>query len=218
MTNTRLKQRVATRERILSTARYLFREASFEQVGVREIATEAGVATGTVIAAFGSKGDLLNAIVIEDLELQLPLMETSVVPFEATFERLQALCLACLKYQSKQLPIFRATMADAWTRTLSAENRICAAVEPIISFIISELDRGISRGDIRRSTNTRLAAQLIFEVVVNSFRIALYSDRPVSDLSAALAARLAMLLGAFSKPSDADTAPQIYLQRNTATA
>jgi AcrR family transcriptional regulator len=196
MTGLRSQQRVATQERILSTARKLFLSAAFDQVGVREIAAEAGVATGTVIAAFGSKGDLLNAIVVEDLRIQLPLMEAAAEQFETTAERINALCAACVAYQAGQIAIVRASMADAWTRSDEAENRVRAAVKPMLSFIVKELERGIRRGEVRFGINLKLSAQMIFETVVNSYRIPIYGDRSMQDLTPILGERLALLLSA----------------------
>jgi AcrR family transcriptional regulator len=196
MTGIRSLQRVATRDRILATARQLFLNATFEQVGVREIAAEAGVATGTVIAAFGSKGDLLNAIIVEDLQVQLPLMEAAAARHDQTASRILALCMACVAYQSGQIAIVRASMADAWTRSDEAENRVRAAVKPILAYIIIELQRGIARGEVKGDTNLKLAAQMIFETVVNSYRIPIYGDVDVKNLGLILKERLTLLLRA----------------------
>lgn len=200
MTGVRSLQRVATRERILATARNLFLNSSFEQVGVREIAAEAGVATGTVIAAFGSKGDLLNAIVIEDLVLQLPLIEAAIVDKEATIDRLIAASAVCVSYQANQIAIVRASMADAWTRTEEAETRVRAAVVPILGLIILQLQRGVARGEVYGGTDLRIAAQMIFDTVVNIYRIPIYGDCKVRDLKSILEKRLRLLLRGICLP------------------
>jgi AcrR family transcriptional regulator len=197
MTGKRSQQRVATRERILATARQLFLTATFEQVGVREIAAEAGVATGTVIAAFGSKGDLLNAIVVEDLHIQLPLMQTAVQLHQSTFDRVAALCETCVAYQANQPAIVRASMADAWTRTDEAENRVRAAYKPIFGFLVQELQRGMARGEVREDLDLKLAASMIFETVLCSYRIPIYQETNMRDLGPILHERLALLFVAF---------------------
>ena len=206
MTGIRAHQRAATRERILITARHLFLNSTFEHVGVREIAAESGVATGTVIAAFGSKGDLLNAIVVEDLQLQLSLIEKAVDGLELAADRINALCMTCVTYQANQIAIVRASMADAWTRTDEAENRVRAATKPIIMFVIKELERGMARGEVRHGTNLKLVAQMLFETVVNSYRIPIYGERTVKDLGPILKERINLLMHAVfvSQISDQD--------------
>ncbi|HEX8616275.1 MAG TPA: TetR/AcrR family transcriptional regulator, partial [Thermoanaerobaculia bacterium] len=50
-----------TRERILDAALRLFRERGFEQTTMRDVATEAGVATGAAYYYYRSKQDLVMA-------------------------------------------------------------------------------------------------------------------------------------------------------------
>jgi AcrR family transcriptional regulator len=197
MTSIRIQQREATRGKILKTARRLFLNANFEQVGVREIAAEAGVATGTVIAAFGSKADLLNAIVIQDLNAQLPLMEAAAAAHIQTSDRIIASCLACVSYQAHQIAIVRASMADAWTRSDEAEHRIRVAIKPMVAFMVHELERGLSRCEVLFGIDLNLAAYMIFETLINTYRIPVYShSRETGDLEAILTYRLKFLLRA----------------------
>jgi AcrR family transcriptional regulator len=195
MTGIRIQQRQATQGKILKTARRLFLNANFDQVGVREIAAEAGVATGTVIAAFGSKTDLLNAIVIQDLQAQLPLMQEAATQHTTTFDRVLASCLACISYQAHQIAIVRASVADSWTRTEEAENRVREAFKPLSAFMVHELERGLMRGEVQFGTDLRLASMMIFEILINTYRIPVYSSKAQQrDLGAILTQRLTFLL------------------------
>jgi AcrR family transcriptional regulator len=198
MSTIRAQQRASTQRNILLTARRLFLASSFEAVGVREIAAEAGVATGTVIAAFGSKVDLLHAIVIEDMNEQLTLMKAAIVPTETSFERIANICLACVVYQSNRIATVRAAMADAWTRTDEAENKIRKATKPLYQMVVDEVVRGISRGEIRGDLDVRLASLLILEILINTYRLPMYEDAKPEDLGRLLHARLDILLRGFA--------------------
>jgi AcrR family transcriptional regulator len=193
MTGIRSIQRQATRKAILSTARRLFLNNSFEGVGVREIAAEAGVATGTVIAAFGSKADLLNAIVIENMEAQIPLMEQAVVDLITTHDRVTACCSVCVNYHHKQIAIVRASMADAWTRSESADAPVLKALKPILRFIKMELERGVSRGEVDPTLNLSLVSSMLFDTILSAYRMSLYSDKDGENLTAILHERLNVL-------------------------
>ena len=57
-----------TRARILDTALRLFRERGFEQTTMREVATEAGVATGAAYYYFRSKEELVMAFYLRTAE------------------------------------------------------------------------------------------------------------------------------------------------------
>ena len=195
MTGIRIQQRGATRGKILKTARRLFLGANFNQVGVREIAAESGVATGTVIAAFGSKADLLNAIVIQDLEVQLPLMEAAASEYSGTCDRIRAACLACVTYQAHQIAIIRAIMADAWTRSDEAESRVRVALKPLVALLMHEMELGVLRGEVQFGLDLKLVSVMILETVSNTYRIPVYNAASgAPDLSAILTSRLNLLL------------------------
>jgi AcrR family transcriptional regulator len=197
MSNIRSQQRASTQRNILATARRLFMAASYESVGVREIATEAGVATGTVIAAFGSKVDLLHAIVIEDMAEQLKLMSEATRTGETAFERICNACVACIGYQANRIAVVRASMADAWTRSDEAENKIRKATRPMIQVIVDELTRGIARGEVRPDLDVKLGALLVMETLVNTYRMPMYDEIASNDLGRHLLARLDIILFGF---------------------
>jgi AcrR family transcriptional regulator len=198
MSTIRSQQRASTQRNILITARRLFLAASFESVGIREIAAEAGVATGTVIAAFGSKVDLLHAIVIEDMNEQLALMRAAIVPTDTSFDRINNICVACIVYQTNRIATVRAAMADAWTRSDEAENKIRRATKPLHQMVVDELQRGISRGEIRGDLDVKLGAIIILETLINTYRLPLYDQASPAQLGDLLRARLDLILRGYA--------------------
>src|SRR5436190_15033376 len=58
----------ATQARILEVARLHFERDGFDAASIRAIASESGVATGTVLLHFTDKAGLLHAALYEDLE------------------------------------------------------------------------------------------------------------------------------------------------------
>jgi AcrR family transcriptional regulator len=198
MSNIRSQQRASTQRNILTTARRLFLGSSYDAVGVREIAAEAGVATGTVIAAFGSKVDLLHAIVIEDMNEQLKLMQEAAASAETAFERLCNVCMACIGYQTNRISTVRASMADAWTRSDEAENKIRKAIKPLHQVLVDELSRGMARGEIRADLDLKLGATIVLETLVNTYRIPIYDDASTDDLVRLMRARLDIILRGFT--------------------
>jgi AcrR family transcriptional regulator len=213
MTNIRSQQRASTQRTILATARRLFLKGSFEGVGVREIAAEAGVATGTVIAAFGSKVDLLHAIVIEDMTEQLGLMRDAVLTAETAFDRIMNMCVACINYQANRVAVVRASMADSWTRSDESENKIRKATRPMHQLVMSELQRGVARGEIRADLNLKLGGLIILETLVNTYRIPLYDELTTQNIGEALRQRLEIVLRGYV-PVNLETGAQVEHVRN----
>ena len=218
MTSTRTNQRFVTRDRILTTARHLFRNASFAQVGVREIAAESGVATGTVIAAFGSKGDLLTTIILEDLQRQLVLMQAAVLTADSTPDRIVALCQACLTYQSAQLSIVRASMADSWTHSDETENCVRTAVKPLLMFVVKELERGTQRCEIRPDINLKLTAHMIFDSVISHYRQMIYGDVTGTNLKNMLQERLKFIMRSVATQQALDQNHQAFVRHQDVAA
>ncbi|MEJ2072025.1 MAG: TetR/AcrR family transcriptional regulator [Reinekea sp.] len=64
-------QKQRTKELILQTAQRLFQERGYDQVSTRMIATESGVATGTVFAHFKDKQTLTLALFHEKIDARL---------------------------------------------------------------------------------------------------------------------------------------------------
>jgi len=61
-----------TRARILAVARVAFSRAGFDQVGVRELASAAGVDPAIVVRLFGSKEALFAAVAADAFALEAP--------------------------------------------------------------------------------------------------------------------------------------------------
>jgi AcrR family transcriptional regulator len=59
---TRAEQKADTAKRVLSAARYLFRQRGYERVGIRDIAAEIGMSTGAVFNCFENKEELFKAV------------------------------------------------------------------------------------------------------------------------------------------------------------
>jgi AcrR family transcriptional regulator len=64
----RSAQKEATQARILEAARLHFERDGFDTASIRDIASTAGVAAGTVLLHFGGKASLLHAALHDDLE------------------------------------------------------------------------------------------------------------------------------------------------------
>ena len=65
---TRSEQKIATQSLILKTAKKAFLQKGYTETTIREIAEQAGIATGTVFVHFPSKPSLLAATLINDIE------------------------------------------------------------------------------------------------------------------------------------------------------
>lgn len=102
-----------TRSRILYAAMELFRRQSFEETTMREIAAEAGVATGAAYYYFESKDAIALAFYDQSQQELQPLIEQALAGTRSLKERLGALLEVKLKYFEPNRRLLGALAAHA---------------------------------------------------------------------------------------------------------
>ena len=102
-----------TRIRILDAAMELFRRQGFDQTTMREIAAEAGVATGAAYYYFDSKDAIVLAFYDQAQQELEPLIEQALAGGKHLDERLGALLEAKLKYFEPNRRLLGALAAHA---------------------------------------------------------------------------------------------------------
>ncbi|HMF18516.1 MAG TPA: TetR/AcrR family transcriptional regulator [Gemmataceae bacterium] len=107
-----LETKIATRQRILEAARKLFLSKGFEAATTRDIADEAGIATGTLFNYFSTKEAILAALATEATAgMDADLDETTPHgSFEEELFAFVAAGLRKLRSLRKQLPVLLETV------------------------------------------------------------------------------------------------------------
>jgi AcrR family transcriptional regulator len=200
MTGIRAEQKRSTQARILESARNLMRTRSFDEVGVREIAEGAGVAAGTVIASFGSKNDVLERLMIEDFEIQKALALQAGDGYEHVCERLLAILYAGFDYQSGQIGLLRASLAAWYHLDSAAVARLHDALNPVLKMVAAELVRAQGLGQLRAEIDPRLAAIVLFDCLICTYRIAIHSADGFASMRPSLKSRLELALRGLLAP------------------
>jgi AcrR family transcriptional regulator len=102
-----------TRARILDAAMELFRRQGFEETTMREIAAEAGVATGAAYYYFDSKDAIVLAFYGQSQEELAPLVEEALAGGKNLKDRIGALLEVKLKYFEPNRRLLGALAAHA---------------------------------------------------------------------------------------------------------
>jgi AcrR family transcriptional regulator len=93
-------RRLATRERIVAAALARVARGGYASAGVQAVATEAGVAVGTVYRHFPSKGDLFAEVFRRasqrELDVVVEVTETALSPSERIGAAVEAFCRRAL--------------------------------------------------------------------------------------------------------------------------
>lgn len=216
MSGIRARQKQATQDRVLQAARTLFLTRPYEDVGVRDIAAEANVATGTVIGAFGSKADLLNTIILDDIVAQYELIKVAVVGRQTVLDRLMAIGMTCVNYQARQLPLLRTSMAHAWVRSDAAERQVRQALQPILAFVREELSTAQFLGDIRADAPLAVVVEMLIDVLIQCYRRMAYDGLTPELVADELRTRIQVLLAGVASDSSSLTSPLVARVRPAA--
>jgi AcrR family transcriptional regulator len=205
MTGIRARQKQATRVRILESARAQLLHRTFEDVGVREIAEGAGVAAGTVIASFGSKADVLEALMIEDYAIQYQQAIEASQGLETVSTRLLAMLAVGITYYADQPGLLKASLTATWGNAREASQRIFQSMRPIYATIAAELDAGKARGEVRADVDVKTGAHMVFECLVATHAVSIHGTGDTATMHRVLERRLGLLLrGMISSPQHRD--------------
>lgn len=186
------KQR--TRERVLSAARRLFTERGYEGATIRDIAQAAGMSTGAVFASFSDKSELFDEILTADYEVIYAQMKQAGANAQTVEEGVIGMFAVAYGFHVDQLPLLQASIAVSWTRSESAERRNRSHLKHIFALLDGVLARGVERGELKTGTDTKLLAEIIWDVYVANYRRAIFDAWSVEALLSRLSDQLKVIL------------------------
>lgn len=186
------KQR--TRERVLSAARRLFTERGYEGATIRDIAQAAGMSTGAVFASFSDKSELFDEILVADYEVVYAQMKQAGVTGLSVDEGVIGMFAVAYGFHVEQLPLLQASIAVSWTRSETAERRNRGHLKYIFILLNDVLLRGVERGELKAGIDTKLLAEIIWDVYVANYRRAIFDAWTVEALLSRLSDQLKVIL------------------------
>jgi len=111
------------RGRLLKEAARLFREKGYERTTVRDLAAAVGIQSGSLFHHFHTKEEILKAVMVETIRLNIALMQAAMETAETPKDKLRALVRAELESINGQTGEAMAVLVFEW-RSLSADSRV----------------------------------------------------------------------------------------------
>lgn len=183
-----------TREKVLQAARQLFTERGYEGATIRDIAKAAGMSTGAVFASFADKSELFGDILTADHAALMEAMSHAVDGKTKVEDALMALFKAGYDFHYPQLPLFAAGVAVSWSWSEAAEQRNRESTRPIRDLILQQLRAGEERGELVERHDLRLAAGVLWDVFLRSYRKAVFDGWSSEDLLSTLRDQVRLIL------------------------
>lgn len=171
MTNETRREKKArlTRQAIINAAMILFKTHGFEQTTMRQIATAAEVATGTVFNYFEDKHALLYEVLYDDLEqTKQRSIETMPPDSAGIIEQLEHLALSFYRYYATRPALSRVLLKEAMFAQPSTDGtpswgeRFEAQVASVGVVVQANIARAVARGELDAQTDVALGALTFF--------------------------------------------------------
>ncbi len=200
----RADAKVRTRNKVLEAARALFMERGYDAATIRDIAARADLSTGAVFASFSDKADLFNAVLAEDLERQLSLLQTALSANTPMETSILNLFRSAYEFHLSQLPLLQAATGLSWSQGLGGPMGHRPAYGVAVATITAILNRGQDRGELAPKSDTSLVAELLWEGYLSNYRYALFDGWGLDQLMDRLARQVRVLVagaGASAAPA-----------------
>lgn len=150
-----------TRARILEVARSHFERDGFEKTSVRAIASEAGVAAGTVLLHFVDKRDLLHAALFDDLAATIE--QAIAARGRGRLEtRLRALARPFFAYYAARPALSKTLLREALLAEPPWQERFTGQVGRVHAHIVGLVEEAKSRGEIASDVDAVLLGVSFF--------------------------------------------------------
>lgn len=159
---TRKEQSEATHRLLLKNARRTLKKRGFTATTIREVAKSAGVATGTVMAHFGSKEELLYEVLHDDINKIAAEVFASINPDLPVSEVMQFIGESFLAEYASEPELY----ADFLEHSLFARgpwgDRFTQQVEQVGGQVAALLSAAVQQKELRSNTDIRAATTTFF--------------------------------------------------------
>ncbi len=163
-------QHALREENILAVARRLFAEKGFHGTNLNDVASEVGIARGTIYLHFPTKEDLLIAIISKAEAELLHTLRQACCPLDNPLQKLRKTLSSLLQTFGKYEDLIK-IMSDNLRRAVATKLYGDQPSRPLPELVESIIEEGKAAGLIQQQINTKVAANALFSIVtIATFR------------------------------------------------
>jgi TetR/AcrR family fatty acid metabolism transcriptional regulator len=156
------KRTIDKRMVILDAALRTFVKRGYPETKVAEIASEAGVAEGTIYNYFPSKEDLLLALFDEKWNAIIHEVKSKINRLDDPNKKLKAIFSSVVRMFRKNRQLAEIFMIDIKQSSIFLNNYTINRIVEFLDLIEEILEEGKREGMYRKDLNTRVAKMIIF--------------------------------------------------------
>ncbi|MDP3385509.1 MAG: TetR/AcrR family transcriptional regulator [Phenylobacterium sp.] len=197
--NLRQTQKEATRRRVLDAARDLFETVGYEETTVREIASQAGVAVGSVFTCFASKAEVLSQVMLDRLEdLYAELDRITPHLRGSTADRLTSIFALHYAFETRRTPLFLAHIAAAYNWRPGSDSVPYGRNPRLRAMIQDCVAGGRDRGDVAADADIALIVDTLMAAYAWNYRLAAWEQAGPEQMSAIMERQIALVARGFA--------------------
>ena len=161
----RQRQKAETRERILDAARSLFERRGFDGATMRAVASEAGVATGTIFTHFPDKGALLIEALLDDLaEIDRHIVAT--LPASPIRAQISHMAAAGFGYWCRRPALSTTLLREMYFIGGAPAERRRKETAGFVGFCRQLLEEARDRGELRSDLDCAATAESLYSFYI----------------------------------------------------
>ncbi|MFT4934285.1 MAG: AcrR family transcriptional regulator [Pseudoalteromonas distincta] len=197
--NLRQTQKEATRRRVLDAARDLFETVGYEETTVREIASRAGVAVGSVFTCFASKAEVLSQVMIDRLEDLYAELDRITPHLRGTVvDRLSSIFALHYAFETRRTPLFLAHIAAAYNWRQGSDSVPYGRNPRLRGMIHDCVADGRTRGEVADDADIPLIVDTLMAAYAWNYRLAAWEQAGPEQMSAIMERQIALVARGFA--------------------
>lgn len=197
--NLRQTQKEATRKRVLDAARDLFETVGYEETTVREIASQAGVAVGSVFTCFASKAEVLSQVMLDRLEDLYAELDRITPHLRGTVvDRLSSIFALHYAFETRRTPLFLAHIAAAYNWRPGSDSVPYGRNPRLRGMIHDCIADGRARGEVAAEADIALIVDTLMAAYAWNYRLAAWEQAGPEQMSALMERQIALLAQGFA--------------------
>ncbi len=179
----RQKRKIETKNRIFEVSGKLFKEKGFESTTIDEITKEAGIAKGTFFNYFPTKESLVFYFAEQKAELIYGLTEKEAIKHLHTKERIKKLLVALAESYENDKELTKLLFFEYRRYIEDSRNNPDKGRKPhyrLIKVLLDLLQEGIKKREVKESTDTIMAAEILNAIYFHTLMMWLKSENQLS--------------------------------------
>jgi AcrR family transcriptional regulator len=166
----RARSKENNRQKILKSAKALFRDRGFEAATLRDIAKEAGLSTGAVFANFSDKAEIFLKVVEEETAQVIGAMIDAHDETLGLSERISHQIMQAYEVAEADIKLILSAFVMNWAEPDQGLTNISRLSQLLREVIYETLNDAVSKGELPKDADIQSASDMLEDLALANIR------------------------------------------------